>query len=75
MIKLNIALVKTKPTKFQMKRLVELANTDIKELSELTGRSESAITKYISCKSYDYLFLFALNCLVQERLEKILIIN
>ena len=71
MIKLNIALVTTKPCKADMKRLVELANTDVKELSKLTGRSESAITKYISGSSYDYLFLFALNNLVQERLEKI----
>ena len=71
MIKLNIALIEQKPTKAEMKRLVELANTDVKELSKLTGRSESAITKYISSSSYDYLFFFALNNLVKERLEKV----
>lgn len=71
MIELNILLIKNKPCKADMKRLVELANTNVKELSKLTGRSESAITKYISCSNYDYLFLFALQNLVQERLKKV----
>ena len=68
---LNIANVDKPPTKADMLRLIDLADTNAKELSALTGRSVSAINKYISGVNYDYLFFFALNYLVQQRLAKL----